>query len=401
MEQISELAQQVWSGLSTQIGVYGPKVIAAAAILLGTLLIAFVVKSIIAAAINRTGFARQANETTGGSQNLGSSLASAAFWVIILIGLVQALTRLELTAVVDPLNQMLTTILDYLPRIMGAILLFGIFWIVASVVRQTAKAVLVFADPLPEKLGLTTGPANIAAPAAAILSGLMLLIGGIAALDVLDIEAISTPAIGLLTEITNAIPNVIVAALIVTVFVFIGRFVSGLLKRTLPGTGVDSAIAELGILKGADRGLTATDVLANLSVFFIVLLGLVAGLRALGFEALTTAMDTVLDMSASIAFGAVIIFAGVFVSRIISRAMTSTGDGATDFAANFVRWTIVVLAAILGISRMGLDPSGGMFILDAARILLIGAAAGLAIAFGWGGKDWAAKQLQRLRSTDR
>lgn len=398
MEQIWDLAHQVWTSLTTQVAVYGPKVVGAAVILLGTLLVAFVVKSVIAAAINRTSFAKTANETTTSTQSLGASLASAAFWVIVLIGLVQALTRLELTAVVDPLNRMLSTILDYSPRIFGAALLFGIFWMVASVVRQTAKAVLVFADPLPQKVGLTSEPANISGTVSAIASGLMLLLGGIASLDVLDIEAISTPAIGLLTEITNAIPNVVVAALILTVFVFIGRFVSGLLKRTLPGTGVDAAIAELGLLKGADRGLTATDLLANLSVFFIVLLGLIAALRALGFAALTGALDTVLDMSASIAFGSVIIFAGVFVSRIISRAMTSTGDG--DAAANIVRWTIVVLAAILGISRMGLDPSGGMFILDAARILLIGAAAGMAIAFGWGGKDWAAKQLQRLRSTD-
>ena len=400
MEQIMEIANQIWINLSTQVSVYGPKVIAATAIVLGTILIAYLVKWVIAAAINRTSIAQHANDSTDESQTLGGSLASAAFWVIILIGLVQALTRLELTAVVEPLNRMLATILDYMPRVMGAVLLFGIFLIVASVVRQATQAVLVFADTMPERFGLTTGRTNISGITASILSGIMTLLGAIAALDVLDIEAISTPAIGLLTQITDAIPQVIVAALILTVFVFIGRFVSNLLSRTLPGTGVDAAIAELGILQGADRGLTATRVIANLSVFFITLLGLIAAMRALGFESLTMAMDTVLDMAASISFGSVIIFAGVFIARIVSRAMTSTGDGATDVAANVVRWTIIVLASILGISRMGLDPSGGMFVLDAARILLIGAAAGIAIAFGWGGKDWAAKLLQRIRSTD-
>ena len=127
----------------------------------------------------------------------------------------------------------------------------------------------------------------------------------------------------------------------------------------------------------------------------IVLLGLIQGTRTLGFEPLTNALDVVLSMGSQILFGSVIIFAGVLISGVVARAMAATGDGATDFAAKLVRYVIIVLASILGVSRMGLDPSG-TFITNAASIILIGAALAGGIAFGFGGKDWAAKQLEKL-----
>ena len=100
-----------------------------------------------------------------------------------------------------------------------------------------------------------------------------------------------------------------------------------------------------------------------------------------------------------IVFGAVIIFAGAFIANMVSGAMKSAGGGATDTAADIMKWVIVVFTTILGISRMGLDPTGGTFVLDVAKYGVMGAAAAGAIAFGWGGKDWAAKQLERMRSS--
>ncbi|MEL6473528.1 MAG: mechanosensitive ion channel [Pseudomonadota bacterium] len=392
--------QSIIETIQRQFETYGPKVFAAIVILVGFILAAYIVRWLIGAAINRTGLAKKANETSPpGSKSLGASLSSAAFWVIVLVGVVQALTRLELTTVTEPLNNMLNQIFEYLPNILGAVLIFAIFIIVANVLRQTLKAVLVFADPLPEQFGLTTGPANVSGITATIASSIIMIVGGIAAFDALGIEAISAPATSMLNEILSMIPNIAVAALILTIFVIIARFVATLVRRTLPGTGVDEAVAELGILKGADSGLSATSIISNLSMFFIVLLGLIASLRALELETLTSAMNTVLEMGANIAFGGVIIFAGVFIARLVTGAMASAGSGATDIAANAVKWLIIILSVILGVSRMGLDPTGGVFILDAARILLIGGAAGLAIAFGWGGKDWAAKQLESWRST--
>ncbi len=391
--------EAIWNDITLQFETYGPKVFAAILILVGFIVAAFIVRWIIAKAVDATGFAKKANKDgKEGVKSLGASLASAAFWVIVLVGVVQALTRLDLNQVTDPLNGMLQEIFDYLPRIIGAILIFSIFAIVAGIVHKAVNAVLVFADPLPQKFGLAAEKVDISGITAIILSSIVLIFGGIAALEALQITAISEPAIDMLQEILTFIPNIIAAVLILTIFVVIARFAAGLIARTLPATGLDSAISQLGLLKGSDTGLTASKVVANLALFFIVLLGLIAALRALNMEVITEAMYVVLDMGASIVFGAIIIFAGVFIANLVTNAMDSAGSGSTDVAAKAVKWIIIILAVILGVSRMGLDPQNGAFILDAARILLVGAAVGLALAFGLGGREWAARQLEKWRA---
>jgi len=367
-------------------------------ILVGFILAAYVVKWLIAAAINKTGLAKRANEPVDGEKkDLGASLASAAFWVIVLLGVIQALTRLELTTITQPLNEMLNEIFAYVPNIIAAVFVFAIFLIVANVVKQASRAVLVFADPFPERVGLAEGEVNISGVTSTILQAFLMVLGAIAAFDALSIESISQPVNALLSTIVDSFDNIILAGILLGIFVLVARFVANLIRKTLPSFGVDSAVAELGLFKEADRGLTATGVIANLATFFIVLLGLVQALRALEFSELTQAMNIVLEMGAQIVFGGLIIFAGVFLSRLISSAMASTGGTASDVAASAVKWVIVILSVILGISRMGLDPTGGEFILNVAEYLVLGSALGLAIAFGWGGKDWAAAQLERIR----
>ena len=391
--------EAIWNDIVASFERYGPNVLYAILILVGFIIAAYIVRWIIAKAVDATGFAKKANaESRKDVKSLGSSLATAAFWVIILVGVVQALTQLGLNQVTDPLNGMLQEIFDYLPRIIGAILIFSIFAIVAGIVHKAVKAVLVFADPVPKRVGLADADVDISGITAIVLSSIVLIFGGIAALEALQITAISEPAIEMLQEILTFIPNVVAAVLLLTIFVVIARFTAALIERTLPATGLNTAISQLGLLKGASPSLTASKIVANLAMFFIILLGLIAALRALNMEAVTNAMYVVLDMGASIVFGAVIIFAGVFIANLVTNAMDSAGSGSSDVTAKIVKWIIIILAVILGVSRMGLDPQNGAFVLDAARILLIGAAVGLALAFGLGGREWAARQLEKWRT---
>ena len=389
--------ENMFNNLMAQAQAYGPKLITALVILAVAYVIGKIVQWALAAGIKKAGFDGAGPKDA----SLGKSLGSAAFWVILLFGVIQALTKMEMHQVADPLNNMVEQIMFYLPKIFGAAIVFSIFMLVAKVVKNTAQSVLVFADPMPEKLGLTSAPANVSGVSATVLSALTIIIGGITALGVLNIPAITGPTSAILENVMAAVPNIFLAVIILGLFLMIAKFVSGLIRNTLPSTGIDKAISELGVLKGADKGLTATSIIAKLSTFFIVLLGLIQALKALKFEMLTDAMNVVLDMGASIAFGAFIIFAGVFLARIVSNAMSSAGGKATDTAAGIVKWIIIGLTMIMGISRMGLDPTGGTFVLDVAKLLAMGAAVGvagaIAIGFGWGGRDWFGKQLESWR----
>ena len=393
--------EQFTNNMVAQAQAYGPSIIKALLVFILFVIGAYVVRWLISTAIDKTGLAKSANETnttsldTPSRKTIGQSLASAAFWIVILIGLMQAFAIAGATQFSSTLDSVLQPIMFYLPRIVGAVIIFGLFILVAKIVKTASRAILGFTDSMPARFGITDGPVNISGSVAYIASAIVVILGGITALDTLNIEAISGPATALLEDIVAIIPNLIAAVLIIGIFVFIAKFVGGLISRVLPSLGLDKAMADSGLLSEADSGLTATSIVSRVSQFMIVLLGLVAGLSALGIDALSNAMDVILAIGSQIIFGSVIIFAGVYIARLVSKAMASTSDGTMDVAASLAKWVITILAVILGVSRMGLDPSAdGSFVLDAARILLIGATATAVIGFGWGGRDWFAARLE-------
>ncbi|MBB34615.1 MAG: hypothetical protein CME88_04545 [Hirschia sp.] len=390
MEQVFQNIQSAWEQ-------YGPNVVYAIIILVVTYLVALLVKWLLGAGIDKIPFVTKANEKDVTGKTIGSSIGSAGFWIVILIGLVMALEKLGLTSVSNSIRGTVDTIFAYLPQIIGAILTFFIFFIVARVAKQATVATLAAAqaDAAPEKIGLAKGPVKVTSMAGTIVFALILIPGAIAALNVLDIEAITGPTVAMLNEVTGAIPNIFVAVIVISLFALIAKFVTDLLKKVLPNTGLDSAVEKTGLLKGADAGVTPSNIIATIAGLIILLLGLIQGTYTLGFDPLNHALDIVLQMGAQILFGSVIIFAGVLISGIVASAIKASGDDTADMAAGVMRWIIVILSVILGVSRMGLDPSGE-FITTAALILLIGASLAGGLAFGLGGKEWAARQLDKL-----
>ncbi|MHA6289459.1 mechanosensitive ion channel [Maricaulis sp. CAU 1757] len=390
--------EEFWNNFVRQVEVYGPNLLTALLVLAGFILAAFLVRWLVVTALARTGMIKKASEKDPEhTKGVGRSIGAAVFWLIILIGLVQALAIAGLTRISRALDTVIGPIMEYLPNIFGAVIVFAIFIIVANVVKSALQAILTFTDGLPQRFGLAQKPVPVAHTSAVLAYSVVLILGAITAFDILDIEAISGPANALLWEIVAIIPNLIAAIIILAIFVLIAKFVADLLKDVLSGTSLDSAAREVGILDGTPGNTTASNAVAKVAQFFIVLLGLVTALSALGIPELTNAMATVLKMGAQIIFGAFIILVGLVIAKLVAKAMAATGSGSSDVAATAVKWIISILAVILGISRMGLDPSDdGSFVLDAARILLLGASVAGAIAFGWGGRHWAARQLERF-----
>lgn len=375
---------------------YGANVFYAILILVLTYVVALVVRNIIGAGIDKIPFVADANKKDPSTTTIGKSVGGAGFWIVILIGLVMALDRLGMEEVSNSIRTTVDQIFAYVPQIFGAALMFFVFLIVGRVAKQATTATLAAAqaDSAPEKLGLSSGPVSITSMAGSVVFALILIPGAIAALKILDIEAITTPTVGMLNEIAGAIPNILVAVIIIGLFALIAKFVTNFLNKILPNTGLDGAVQKAGILEGADKNFTPSKIAASLAGIIILLLGLIQGTQTLGFAPLNEALDVILTMGAQILFGSVIIFAGVMISGLVAKAIAASGEGAADVAASVMRWIIVILSVILGVSRMGLDPSGE-FITKAALILLLGTALAGGIAFGLGGKEWAAKQLDK------
>ncbi len=389
MNDFAENIERAWNN-------YGPNLLYAIIIMVAAYLAALLIRFLFTKGVDSIPFIADANKKAGDGKTIGASLAAAGFWIVIFIGLVLALERLGMTSVAQSIRRAVDEVFAYLPQIVGAILTFFIFFIVARVAKQATVATLsaAQADSAPERLGLAKGPVSVSTMTGTIVFAFIIVPGAIAALQVLNIDAITTPTVAMLDEVASAIPNILVASIVIGLFVLVAQFVSNLLSNLLPNTGLDSAIAKTGLLDGADDGFSPSNFIAKLAGVIILLLGLIQGTYSLGFDPLNNALDVILSMGAQILFGAVIIVTGVVISGFVEKAIAATGDDTGDTAAKAVRWVIVALSVILGVSRMGLDPTGA-FITNASLIILVGASIAGGIAFGLGGKEWAARQLDK------
>jgi hypothetical protein len=230
----------------------------------------------------------------------------------------------------------------------------------------------------------------------------------ISALQVLGITAISGPAIAVLNEILTAIPNVLVAALILAIAFVIARWVASLIEQLLPSLGFDSSVRGLIGMGGASSapgydatgtttstvssGPTPSKIVAQVAFAAIMIFAAVEATRQLQFAGISNVLEEILALGGQVIFGGVIITAGVLIAQLLSRAIDRGTNGADGFASVIVKWATIALSVAIGLRFMGLAND----IITLAFGLILGSAAvAAALAFGIGGRQQAARWLEQ------
>lgn len=384
--------------LPDQLQFLTPFIVAAITVLVGWV-IANIARGLVSGGINKTGIGKKARSTGG---NIGKSVGKAVFWVIMLIVILMALGQFpQLKEPLEPLTGMMDNILGYGDNLLGAILLLVIGGVVAKVGKEATQSSLEAAqvDTLVAKAGLTEETSGASLPKAlgGLIAGLILLFFGVAAVEALGIETISAPVSSMLDTVLNYLPKIIIAGVILGIAVYIGKFVSNLAKNTLPALGIDNSLSSIADLDGSGSpSFVPSQLIGTIAFAGMVLIGLTAAMSALGVPELTSIFNSLLEIGGRVALGAVIIGAGLFIANFISGIVTQTSG---DLAGRVIKYVTIILVAFMGLSQMGL----GQEIVDTAFKYSLGAAAfaagvGGALAFGLGGREWAAKKLKEWMS---
>ena len=396
----------------------GLKVLAAIVILVVTAILAAVVKGAVARLTRKIPALQKPGVDGAG---LGTSLGAIASMIVWLLGLIVVLGIFQLSQVLSPVVVMLESALGYLPNIIGAAFVFIIGLTIAKIVRaliRTALNTVDFGKLLGTAQsgldratgGVTGGPAAQTAPAgqqtgapaapqssgqssnepskvpeilAQVVFALIMIVVSIAALQILGIASISEPAAAMLTAVFTAIPNIIAAVVLVGIGVLIARFVSGLFRPLLESSGVDSWLIKQEILP---QGSSVVPAVLRVVEIAVVLFFAVMGAQVLGFPQITSFLSEILALGGNVLFGGAIIAAGFFLATIVGRILSGT-------VSTVVRWAVIILFTAMGLQSMGVADS---IIEMAFGALVIGGAAAAVLAFGLGGRDAAARQLEKL-----
>jgi hypothetical protein len=332
---------------------------------------------------------------------LTQTLANAVYWLVLLLFLPAVLDALALQGLLEPVQGMINKILGFLPNIFAAGLILVIGWFVARIVQRIVTNLLaaVGTDRLSEQVGLATvlGKQRLSGFLGLVVYVLILIPVLIAALNALALEAITQPATNMLDTILGALPAVFAAGLVVAIAYVVGRVVAGLIANLLSGAGFDAVLTRMGLGKEPAEGeRTPSEIVGYLVLVAIMLFASVEALRLLGFESVADLVTQFTAFASQVILGLIIFAIGLYLANLAARTVQASGAAQAGLLAMAARVSVLVLAGAMGLRQMGLANE----IINVAFGLLLGAiAVAVALAFGLGGRELAARELEEwLRS---
>ncbi len=331
--------------------------------------------------------------STGSGESVGASLGTIVSLLIWLLGLIAILQRLGLDNVIRPLQTLLNQIMGFIPNIVGAGVILFVGLVVARIARQLVQTTLstVNLDGWAARGGVdkVIGNNTISKTIATVCYVLIIIPIAIAALQALKISAISDPATDVLQTVLSAIPLILGAAILLGIAFLIGRWVSELIEELLPDLGFDQAVKGLGILPS---GTAPSKIVSNIVMTAIMLFFAIAATRLLNFGELSNILNSLLDTGTSVIFGSVIIAVGFFLANLFANLIKNSTDSGTMGPA-IVRYATIGLFVAIGLNQMGI---GGPIVEMAFGAIVVAASVAGALAFGLGGRDAAARVLERM-----
>ncbi len=408
---------QPLNNVLNQILAFAPK-LGSAAVLAGIAwLLATAIRAIVVRTAGSVMPAMSRRLAVGENQVLPSeTLGNALYWFVFLFFLPLILDVLDLRGPLAPVQNLLNDILSALPNIFKAGLIGIVGWFVANIVRELVTNLLAAAgtERLASKIGL-----NRAAPGQS-LSGLLgtivyvmvLIPTAVAALDALQIPAISRPATSMLQQVLNTIPQILTAAGILVVAYVVSQFIGDLVTNLLSGLGFNNIFQVLGLnslhqstsrsdttnatIPGAEiepitTKQTPSEIAGIVARIGVMLVAAVAATGVLGIPALTNLVDGLLLISGQVLSGVVVFAIGLYLANLAQRVVSSSGTHQAHVLGQVARLAILAFVGAMALQQMGIASS----IVNLAFGLLLGAIAiAMAISFGLGGRDVASEQLR-------
>ena len=329
-------------------------------------------------------------EICGSSLKLLADLVALLIFILFLPGI---LGNLGLQSIIEPINSMMTSLLEYIPKILGAAIILVVGYFVAKIIKQVVIALLkkTKIDSFQEKLGVQTEneSAKFSAVIGTIVFTLIIIPIIISALDVLQISSISTPAIGMLTAIFDIIPNIFVAIILISAGIMIAKLVYSILNGLLTSLGTDEAVKR--VIKNNDASkFSLVRIITETVKFIIIILFTIQALNVLNLEFMSDVGNVIVSYLPSLIFAFVILIAGyLFASWLKSIIDESSKSGK---AGTLAKSAVLVLIGFIILNQLGF----AMVIVNTVFLVVIGALAiAFAIAFGIGGRDFAARMLSK------
>ena len=213
------------------------------------------------------------------------------------------------------------------------------------------------------------------------------------------IDVMLEPVRAFLIQVGAFLPRLAIALLVLLAGVLIAKAARFAVERGLRAINfhILTRRADLdGFLQQGGTHIDTIGVLGLLSYWVVILAALIVAFNGLGLTHVTELLSRVMLFVPQLIVALLVLAFGAYFARFVSNAVATycKGVGLRDGQAlgQLAYYAILAFVVMIALDQMGV---GGSLVRDAFLLILGGVVLALALAFGLGGKDWAAAQLER------
>jgi hypothetical protein len=202
-----------------------------------------------------------------------------------------------------------------------------------------------------------------------------------------------------LHQIAAFLPRLLLALFVVAVGWLFAKAVRFAVERALRAVNFNVLTERAGtdhFLRQAGMQGDTTTLFGVVAFWLVILATLIIAFNGLGLTYITDLLGRVVLFTPKLLIGMLIVVFGSYCARFVGNAVQTYCVDAqipdADILGRIVRYVIMTFVVMIALSQVEI---GGDIVQRTFLIILAGLMLALALAFGLGGKNWAAALLQR------
>lgn len=207
---------------------------------------------------------------------------------------------------------------------------------------------------------------------------------------------------GLWGQVISFVPSLVVALIIFIVGWVVGAVLGRWVAEVVRAVKIDRALKGLNIDELLERGGFKLDsglFVGGLVKWFVIVVFLVASVDVLGLEGINFFLrDVVLGYLPNVIGASIILLLAAVIAELVQKVVVGGAKAAKAPAAELyggvARWAIWIFALLAALDQLGIAEPFVQTLFTGA-IAMLALAGGL--AFGLGGRDAAARYIEKLR----
>jgi flagellar biosynthesis protein FliQ len=215
----------------------------------------------------------------------------------------------------------------------------------------------------------------------------------------LDFDLLLAPVRAFLVQAADFVPRLILALVVILVGWLLAKAARFAIVKGLRAVNFHIVTQRAG-LDGflRDGGIAAdTTEIIGLVIYWLVILGaLVVGFNSLGLTYVTDVLGRVILFVPKVLVALLVLAFGAYFARFIANAITAYCRNVhiqdAELLGRLAQYAIVTFVVLIALDQVNI---GGDIVRQSFLIILAGLVFALALAFGLGGKEWAAELLER------